>query len=309
MKPYMALNDLAHQPVYRAPASGDRVQNMRAFGAFLEGSFDGIDLPLDASNPVQELLLITNDVCQLDDPSLPLIIYPGRYICQRHDSKDRVPSPPSNPAPDEAPGHRHLRLPRGMRSRGLGLAKQDVRKAASAAERIRRTLIRSLSFSLRDTSSGHRQWRGPFAPGRIRWSTGRPEEMIDDCHRKLTHQGGRRKRSGMDARAHESWPPRRRSRRRGRITPDKSGSRNQRNAKLCARFWPRAGRPPQRTRESSTWATGSWSPPRSSRADADLPGAWCRAWRPRELRELHGVAGVRRRLPRSRTTRDSAIPR
>src|ERR1017187_1518367 len=83
----------------------------------------------------------------------PLIIYPGRYICQRQDSKDRMPSPPSNPAPDEAPGHRHLRLPRGMRSRGLGLAKQDERKAASAAERIRGTLIRSLSFSLRDTSS------------------------------------------------------------------------------------------------------------------------------------------------------------
>jgi hypothetical protein len=71
MKPYMALNDLAHQPVYRAPASGDRVQNIRAFGAFLEGSFDGIDLPLDASNPVQKLLLVTNDMCQLDDPSLP----------------------------------------------------------------------------------------------------------------------------------------------------------------------------------------------------------------------------------------------
>jgi hypothetical protein len=68
----VALNDLGHQPVYGAPASGDRVQNVRAFGAFLKRSFDRFNLPLDVANPIQELILIANDVCQLDQsPSTP----------------------------------------------------------------------------------------------------------------------------------------------------------------------------------------------------------------------------------------------
>lgn len=64
VKSNMALDDLGHQPVNGAPASGHRVQNMRAFGAFFEGPFDGVDLSLDAANPVQEFLLIADDVCQ-----------------------------------------------------------------------------------------------------------------------------------------------------------------------------------------------------------------------------------------------------
>ena len=82
----------AHQPVDGAAASGDRVQNMRAFGAFLKRPFDGINLPLDAANPIQELVLIANDVCQRNrllqgcaSCALPsrMIIYPGTYLCLR----------------------------------------------------------------------------------------------------------------------------------------------------------------------------------------------------------------------------------
>jgi hypothetical protein len=69
MKPDVPLNDFRHQPVYGAPASSHRVQNMRAFGAFFERSFDRTDLPLNAANAVQELFLVANDVCQLDGSS------------------------------------------------------------------------------------------------------------------------------------------------------------------------------------------------------------------------------------------------
>lgn len=64
VKSDMTLHDLGHQPVYRAPARRDRVQDVRALGAFLQGSFDGVNLPLDAANPVEELVLIADNVCQ-----------------------------------------------------------------------------------------------------------------------------------------------------------------------------------------------------------------------------------------------------
>ena len=60
----MALNDFRHQPVYRAPARGDRVQDVRALGAFFQGSFDGVNLSFDAANPVQQFVLIANNVSQ-----------------------------------------------------------------------------------------------------------------------------------------------------------------------------------------------------------------------------------------------------
>jgi hypothetical protein len=65
VKSDVALYNLRHQPIDRAAASGDRVQNMRAFGAFLERSFDSVDLPLDAANPIQELVLVSNDMCHV----------------------------------------------------------------------------------------------------------------------------------------------------------------------------------------------------------------------------------------------------
>jgi hypothetical protein len=61
----VAPNHLGHQPIDGAPARGHRVQNMRAFGAFLEGSFDSFDLSFDAANPVQELFFVADDMCHL----------------------------------------------------------------------------------------------------------------------------------------------------------------------------------------------------------------------------------------------------
>jgi hypothetical protein len=88
VKPNVSLDDLGHQAIYSAPASGDRMQNMRAFSAFLQRSFDRFNLTLDPANPIQEFLLIADDVCQLDrSPSrlnicsfesiIFMIIYPG----------------------------------------------------------------------------------------------------------------------------------------------------------------------------------------------------------------------------------------
>jgi len=75
VKSDVALNDFGHQAIYGTPASGDRVQNVRAVGAFFKRSLDSFDLPLDAPNPIQELVLIANDVCQLEgsplNPVLP----------------------------------------------------------------------------------------------------------------------------------------------------------------------------------------------------------------------------------------------
>src|ERR1022692_3538791 len=77
VKSDVALNDLGHQPVYVTPASGDRVQNVCAFGAFLKRSFDSFNLPLDAANPIQELVLIANNMCQLDQsPSIAVLRNP-----------------------------------------------------------------------------------------------------------------------------------------------------------------------------------------------------------------------------------------
>ena len=88
MKPDVSLDHLGHQPFDGPPAGGNRVQNARAVGPLLQRSLDGIDLTLDAANPVQELVLIANDVCQLDESlsnllaasNPPVIIYPGWYF-------------------------------------------------------------------------------------------------------------------------------------------------------------------------------------------------------------------------------------
>src|ERR1039458_4524403 len=81
VKSDVALNDLGHQPVYGTPASGDRVQNVCAFGAFLKRSFDSFNLPLDAANPIQELVLIANDVCQLDQSPSTLCFFYNPFHC------------------------------------------------------------------------------------------------------------------------------------------------------------------------------------------------------------------------------------
>src|ERR1022692_5227716 len=74
VKSDVALNNLGHQPVYGTPASGNRVQNVRAFGAFFKRSFDSFNLPLDTANPIQELVLIANDMCQFDQSPSKVVL-------------------------------------------------------------------------------------------------------------------------------------------------------------------------------------------------------------------------------------------
>ena len=58
MQPDVALDDLRHQAVERPSACGKRPQNILALVFFLESSADPAQLPLDATNSVEEFLLI-----------------------------------------------------------------------------------------------------------------------------------------------------------------------------------------------------------------------------------------------------------
>lgn len=103
VKSDVALNDLGHQPVYGTPASGDRVQNVCAFGAFLKRSFDSFNLPLDAANPIQELVLIANDVCQLDQSPSTLCFFYNPFHCLAG-TRNHLPSPQNPFLHDNIPG-------------------------------------------------------------------------------------------------------------------------------------------------------------------------------------------------------------
>lgn len=79
MKSDMAVENLGHQRIDRAPAGGNRVQDVRALGAALDRVLDGFHLPSNPPDAIQHLLLVSNDVSQKASP-LKTIIYPGRYI-------------------------------------------------------------------------------------------------------------------------------------------------------------------------------------------------------------------------------------
>src|SRR4029077_15685650 len=62
VKTNMAFEDLAHQAVERAAASRDELQYLSAILFLVEGFFDSINLPLEPSHPVDELLLASTSM-------------------------------------------------------------------------------------------------------------------------------------------------------------------------------------------------------------------------------------------------------
>jgi hypothetical protein len=62
MESDMPVEHLCHQGIERATASGDGVQDFRAIGFTLDGILDGFNLALDPADPVEQFLLIPNNV-------------------------------------------------------------------------------------------------------------------------------------------------------------------------------------------------------------------------------------------------------
>jgi len=60
VKTNMAFEDLGHQAVERAAGSRDELQYLSAILFLVDGFFDSINLPLEPSHPVDELLLASN---------------------------------------------------------------------------------------------------------------------------------------------------------------------------------------------------------------------------------------------------------
>jgi hypothetical protein len=60
VKTNMAFEDLGHQAVERAAGSRDELQYLSAILFLVDGFFDSINLPLEPSHPVYELLLASN---------------------------------------------------------------------------------------------------------------------------------------------------------------------------------------------------------------------------------------------------------
>ena len=60
MKTNMAFEDLGHQAVERAAGSSDELHYLSAILFLVDGFFDSINLPLEPSHPVDELLLASN---------------------------------------------------------------------------------------------------------------------------------------------------------------------------------------------------------------------------------------------------------
>jgi len=83
VKADVTFDDLRHQGVNGSAASCDRVQDLRAFGALRERLFNGVDLPANPADAVQELVPVSNDVRQgrasRGTTDFWSIVYPGRY--------------------------------------------------------------------------------------------------------------------------------------------------------------------------------------------------------------------------------------
>src|SRR5438874_12330914 len=60
VKTNMTFEDLGHQAVERAAGSRDELQYHSAIMYLVDGFFDSINLPLEPSHPVDELLLASN---------------------------------------------------------------------------------------------------------------------------------------------------------------------------------------------------------------------------------------------------------
>ena len=64
MKSDMAIENFGHQRIDRAPAGGNRVQNVRAIGAAIDRVLDGFDLTSNAPDTIEHLLLVSKYVGQ-----------------------------------------------------------------------------------------------------------------------------------------------------------------------------------------------------------------------------------------------------
>src|SRR4029077_9159577 len=83
VKTKMAFEDLGHQAVKRAAGSRDELQYLSAILFLVDGFFDSINLPLEPSHPVDELLLASNSMSHERKYSIPGWVYAidHRQLC------------------------------------------------------------------------------------------------------------------------------------------------------------------------------------------------------------------------------------
>ncbi|MBB5407466.1 hypothetical protein HDG34_001398 [Paraburkholderia sp. HC6.4b] len=64
MRADMLLEHYRQQAIHRAATTGYLLQDVDASTLFLKRPLDGFDLPLDAADPVEKLLFLTNGVAR-----------------------------------------------------------------------------------------------------------------------------------------------------------------------------------------------------------------------------------------------------
>ena len=62
MEPNMALDQFTHQTVERAATRRHQLEHIRRFGLLLQGLLNRVDLPANASDSVDQLVLVSSQV-------------------------------------------------------------------------------------------------------------------------------------------------------------------------------------------------------------------------------------------------------
>jgi hypothetical protein len=73
MRLYMILYDLTQQAIHRSAAAGNALQYIGATDFLFERALDGLDLPSNATNPIQQLGFLTNRVAH---NKVPVLVFP-----------------------------------------------------------------------------------------------------------------------------------------------------------------------------------------------------------------------------------------
>jgi hypothetical protein len=89
METNMSLDDFSHKCVHSTSAGGNVVKHVRALGFLIQSPFDGIYLPSNASNAIEQLFLFLLCVSHKKTTFRSLQLYPGGYMV--NEGSDSLP--------------------------------------------------------------------------------------------------------------------------------------------------------------------------------------------------------------------------
>ena len=70
VEPYVPVQNLRHERIERTPARGNRVQDFRAVSLAFDRMLNRLDLPANAADPIEHLLLVSQYVSQNLSPDI-----------------------------------------------------------------------------------------------------------------------------------------------------------------------------------------------------------------------------------------------